>query len=255
MVVPVRRGARHPSAVPAEILAALEAGHESANHMEQIAMDMGNLLVSQFPGVAHRAPELRGLGLVARMRAGGRVLQEELGFGISQAGIAWQSDTARGWAAMAVGHAPGLSLAERLELIRPYAADKHFAVREWAWLSLRPHIAADVRLGIELLTEWTTESSERLRRYATEVTRPRGVWSAHLPALKAEPALGLPLLTPLRADPARYVQDSVANWLNDAAKSAPLWVSELCQQWLQNGPTASTSRICRRATRNIRNDS
>jgi len=34
------------------VLAALEAGEESANHMEEIAMDMGNLLVSQFPRLA-----------------------------------------------------------------------------------------------------------------------------------------------------------------------------------------------------------
>ncbi len=44
-----RIGARHPAAVPPEVTVALEAGHESVNHMEQIAMDMGNLLACSFP--------------------------------------------------------------------------------------------------------------------------------------------------------------------------------------------------------------
>ena len=45
-----RTGARHPTGVPREVIVALETGQESVNHMEQIAMDMGNLLAWQFPG-------------------------------------------------------------------------------------------------------------------------------------------------------------------------------------------------------------
>jgi hypothetical protein len=62
--------------VPAATVAALEEGEPSANHMEQMAMGMGNLLVSQFPEVADRADELRDIGLVKQMRVGGRVLLE-----------------------------------------------------------------------------------------------------------------------------------------------------------------------------------
>jgi 3-methyladenine DNA glycosylase AlkC len=249
-----RRGARRPALVPSDVLAALESGQESANHMEQIAMDMGNLLASQFPPLIRRANELRDIGLVARMRTGGRILYEELGLSAARTGVAWTSDTARGWAAMAIGYASGLPFEKRLELLRPFADDAHFAVREWAWLSLRPHVAADTHAAIALLISWTAEDSERLRRFASEATRPRGVWSAHLPILKSNPERGLPLLEPLRADPSRYVQDSVSNWLNDASKSQPEWVESLCETWERYSPTAATARIRRRACRSLPSD-
>jgi 3-methyladenine DNA glycosylase AlkC len=222
--------------------------------MEQIAMDMGSLLISQFPALARRADELREPGLVTRMRAGGRVLYEELGVDAATAGAEWASDTVRGWAAMAIGQAPALGLDERLQMMRTFADDHHFAVREWAWLSIRPHVANDARGAIAALTPWASEDSERLRRFATEATRPRGVWSVHLPVLKAEPHLGLPLLEPVRADPSRYVQDSVGNWLNDASKSRPEWVRSVCVRWLSQADTPSTRRICRRGSRSLEGD-
>lgn len=39
----------HPGRVPADVLRGLEDGGVSVNHMEQIAMDLGTLLASQFP--------------------------------------------------------------------------------------------------------------------------------------------------------------------------------------------------------------
>jgi 3-methyladenine DNA glycosylase AlkC len=218
--------------------------------MEQIALDMGRLLAWQFPALQHRADEVRNAGLVARMRAGGRILFEEVGLGAVTAVGSWQSDTLRGWAAMAVGYAPALTFDERLERLLPFADDHHFAVREWAWLSLRPHVAADVRDAIARLEPLSSHSSSRVRRFITEATRPRGVWSTHLPELKIHPALGLPLLEPLRGDESRYVQDSVANWLNDAAKTRGDWVRSLCAAW-QADDSGATARICRRALRSL----
>lgn len=251
MSTALRRGARHPDLVPGEVLELLAAGDPSVNHMEQIAMDMGALLESQFPELAGRADELRRGGLVVKMRLGGRILWEEMGGDAYTDGHAWRSDTVRGWGAMAIGAANGLSLAERLTALRPFADDLHFAVREWAWLSLRPHVIGDAAGAIELLRAWVLDPSARVRRFASEVTRPRGVWSAHIPELKTDPALGRVLLEPLRSDPCRYVQDSVANWLNDASKSRPGWVRDLCDRWESTSPSSETRRICRRARRSI----
>jgi 3-methyladenine DNA glycosylase AlkC len=218
--------------------------------MEQIALDMGALLANEFPQARDRAEELRNHGLVLKMRTAGQILLEEIGLDGALEVVGRSSDSVRGWGAMAVGATPGLALVRRLELIRPFADDPHFAVREWAWLSLRVHVTADLSSAIGHLYDWTQEDSPWLRRFPVEVTRPRGVWSSHIARLKAQPELGEPLLEPLRADDARYVQDSVANWINDASRTAPTWALALCQRWLDS-PAPATERICRRALRTL----
>jgi 3-methyladenine DNA glycosylase AlkC len=145
-----------------------------------------------------------------------------------------------------------LTLGERLVLIRPLADDEHFGVREWAWLALRPRLTGELEATLFQLHEWVHAESENLRRFAIEVTRPRGVWCAHWPALQEKPQRALPLLEALRNDPSRYVQNSVANWLNDASRTQPRWVEQLCAHWLRESPTRNTGYICRRAQRNLR---
>jgi 3-methyladenine DNA glycosylase AlkC len=77
------------------------------------------------------------------------------------------------------------------------------------------------------------------------------VWCAHIDALKRDPSRALPLLQPLRADEHKYVQDSVSNWLNDAAKTRADWVLQLTEGWLAGAPTRATQRIVTRARRSI----
>ena len=72
---------------------------------------------------------------------------------------------------------------------------------------------------------------------------------AQIDALKAEPWRAVYLLEPLKADTSRYVQNSVANWLNDAAKSHPVFVRDLLTRWQTESPTAATGYIVRRGMR------
>lgn len=251
-----RKGANRAADIPADVLDALSRGAlQSATLAEGLALDQARLLRTVFPrlspqALAHTDAACQ-LGILKRMAGIGAVLFDELGpAGITQC-QAHASDTVRGWACFMVGAQPELDLPARLAAIRPLADDAHFGVREWAWMAMRPHLAHDLDAAIAQLAAWTASPSERQRRYASEALRPRGVWCAHIAALKQQPERALPLLSPLRADPSAYVQDSVANWLNDAAKDHPDWVRGLCAQWLQGQPANATRRICQRALRNL----
>lgn len=160
------------------------------------------------------------------------------------------SDVARCWAAQWIAFS-ALPLPDKLASAWRFAADPHFGVRELAWMTVRDEIAGDVDHAVQLLQAWATHPDPNIRRFASEATRPRGVWCAQIELLKREPWRGLPLLEPLRADASRYVQNSVANWLNDAAKTQPEWVVEVCGRWGRGRVPESTRYIVRRAQRRI----
>lgn len=243
--------AKRPSEVPSQVVRELNRGErETANLAEGLAVDFAILAkhIGLAPRAVNRLARADADGVTKRMRLAGELVAEE---GLGAKCAVHASDTVRGWACFAIGR-ESASLEEAIDAIRLLADDRHFGVREWAWLSVRPHIAADVERAIELLVPWAQEGSENSRRFASEATRPRGVWCAHIALLKNEPALGLPVLEPLQGDASRYVQDSVANWLNDASKTQREWVASLTEAWLDARPDdPHTARICRRARRSL----
>lgn len=237
-------------------LGQLNAGAiEAATLTECLAVDFAALMRAALPDLGEdkiAAMEQAGRdGISRRMALAARLVHARRGMAAVEELRRHASDTVRGWACFTIGTAEDMPLAARLAAIKPFADDHHFGVREWSWMAVRPHIAADLDDAIALLAAWTDEPSERLRRFASEATRPRGVWCAHLGALRQSPEKALPILEPLRADPARYVQDSVGNWLNDAGKDRPDWVRSLCARWSADSATPATARICKRALRSI----
>ena len=105
-----------------------------------------------------------------------------------------KSDLIRCWATYTIGKNPKLNIKEMLEQIQSFSADKHFGVREICWLAVRSSIAKNLTESLNILRNWTTNKDENIRRFASEATRPRGVWGEHIEELKQNPSLGLPIL-------------------------------------------------------------
>ncbi|BAN34817.1 conserved protein of unknown function [Sulfuricella denitrificans skB26] len=262
--MPKRKGYIRLRDIPPDLIDLLNHGEaETATLTEQTAMDFAVLLGTlngwsgNAEGLAQEAArqDFPGHGLVKRMELAGRMVGRHGGFDDREALqqlIAHPVDTVRGFACFAIALHPGLGFVDKFMEMRRLAADRHFGVREWAWLSLRPVVVTAPFEAIDLLQGWVSEPDANLRRFAVEITRPRGVWAKHIVPLRAEPWHGLPLLEPCCCDESRYVQDSVANWLNDAARSQPDWVSAVCRDWLRNfTDNSACCYIVKRAQRNL----
>ena len=189
--------------------------------MEALSIDFSILLSSQFPKMS---PIAWDKSITRKMAQAAQALFEAGQWEAVERMATAPSDTLRGIAALASMNPAEEGLDLRLQRIRPFADDGHFAVREWAWMAIRPYLAADLKQAVGLLRPWTQEPSPYLRRLAIEATRPRGVWCKHIEELKQDPQRAIALLEPLRADPNRYVQDSVSNWMNDVLESSLCYI-------------------------------
>ncbi|MEW4486509.1 hypothetical protein AB1L42_00425 [Thalassoglobus sp. JC818] len=94
--------------------------------------------------------------------------------------------------------------------------------------AIRSFINEHTEVTMTELAKWAKDRNYHVRRLASEGTRPRLPWSGRLviPHTSA-----IPILDTLHADPTRYVTRSVANHLNDIAKSEPSVVIETLTRW------------------------
>jgi len=224
---------------------------ETSNLAEFLALDFSLLMHTLIGGAAIIPTEKQGV--VERMQFFGQQLLEFGGIDYLLSLSHHASDTVRGLAVFGLAHHHEEAAPETLlDMVRPFAADHHWAVREWGWMAVRPHLVRDLTLSIDLFVPWTGEADVNIRRFAVEALRPRGVWCKSITALRENPDLGLPLLEPMRQEPEKYAQDSVANWLNDAAKDKPDWVRSVCRRWQEEaGDSVATKRLIKRALRSI----
>ena len=118
-------------------------------------------------------------------------------------------------------------------------------------MAVRDEVAGDIDTAVPLLKPWVADADPNIRRFASELTRPRGVWCAQIESLKREPWRAAGLIEPLKSDSSLYVRNSVANWLNDASKTQPQWVEKTCLRWERESRTPETAYIVRRARRSM----
>lgn len=263
-----RKGSSKAADIPEEVLELLHQGAiESVNLTEWLAVDHVILLRHVLPEVGlHHLVQPLGLEInQLKQRSTMKIIpliaeairvdllnrsQQEFTAAMNFL-AAHLSDSVRCWATYLIGLNEELSLEEKLIQMKPFAADKHFGVREIGWMAVRESIIRELPAAISLYQSWVTDPDANVRRFAIESTRPRGVWCKHIEQLKLEPELALPLLEGVNSDPAKYVQDSAGNWLNDASKSNPGWVLQVCDDWLRTSDTTETARIVTKAKRTL----
>ena len=256
-----RKGARTQKDIPTPILEQLNKGIiESVNLTEWLAVNhlslIEQVLPSEYqPDCIRSIDELKSKSVMSMIKAIGKSLCKQLEqkednqlLGILGTHI---SDSVRCWAAYIIGSNIQLSVEEKLQLIHPFAADLHFGVREISWMAVREDINKNLERIIPILEIWSKDEDANIRRFSSESIRPNGVWSRKIEKLKDNPEIALCILENLKSDSSKYVQDSVGNWLNDAGKTKPEFVIELCKRWEKENQTTATTYIIKRALRTL----
>ncbi|WP_452219628.1 DNA alkylation repair protein [Lacinutrix salivirga] len=261
-----RKGARKVQDIPKNVLDLLNEGKiQTVNLTEWLAVNQTELIKNNFQKIGLKdcidditkaIEQQKKPSTMASIKLIGQHLYEycrQSKILASSIGLLsnHESDTIRCYATYLIALNSDLTISEKLDQSRKLIADKHFGVREIVWIALRPEIQKNLIESIKILSEWTKDTDENIRRFTTESTRPRGVWCKHIEEIKENPEQVLPILEQLKSDKSKYVQDSVGNWLNDASKSQPKFVIGLCKKWKSESPTAETEKIVKRALRTI----
>lgn len=103
-----------------------------------------------------------------------------------------------------------------------------------AEFAIREFLNKDFEKTFTVMLQWAEHENEHVRRLASEGSRPRLPWASQLPMVIKNPSLAWPVLELLKNDPAKYVQKSVANHINDISKDHPDWLLKKLNKWKQN---------------------
>ena len=137
---------------------------------------------------------------------------------------------------------PGvLAVRHGLEAHRDRALDLlHAATQRFSMeFYIRPFLNRWPDETLARLRVWARDDNYHVRRLVSEGTRPRLPWARKV---EVAPARVLPLLDLLQADPTRFVTRSVANHLNDVAKSDADAVLDRLAHWEAEGTQGAGER-------------
>jgi 3-methyladenine DNA glycosylase AlkC len=135
------------------------------------------------------------------------------------------------------------------DFIRSLEALRFFTKFGSAEFAVRPFLVRDLEKTLQVMLHWTGDADEKVRRLASEGSRPRLPWGLRLQALVADPAPLIPILEAMKNDPAIFVRKSVANSLNDIAKDHPDWVVHRLTSW--DRTHSGTAWIAKHAARTL----
>ena len=123
---------------------------------------------------------------------------------------------------LAVRHGLEAHTARALDLLKE--ATKRFSME----LSIRAFLNERKDETLERMRDWCQDDNYHVRRLCSEGTRPKLPWAKAVDLAQDQT---LPILNTLHADPTRFVTRSVANHLNDIAKTDPAIVVDTLTSW------------------------
>ena len=104
---------------------------------------------------------------------------------------------------------------------------------------IRFFIIDDEAHAMSHVRAWAEDDDWRVRRLASEGTRPRLPWAQQLKSFMADPSPVIDVLDGMHDDPELIVRRSVANNLNDIAKDHPDRAAKVAGRWHSNGTPGS----------------
>lgn len=103
---------------------------------------------------------------------------------------------------------PELALPALARLTRHFTAE----------FAIRPFLEHHLEISLAHVEHWVKHADARVRRLASEGTRPLLPWGKHVATLKRDPGRCLGLIAPLAGDESETVRRSAANHLNDVSR-------------------------------------
>ena len=116
--------------------------------------------------------------------------------------------------------------------------------------AIRPLLKAHPKEVMDALIGWTLDENVHVRRLASEGVRIRLPWSQKLMVAVDEFERYQTILTNLKDDPAKFVQKSVGNNLNDLFKESPEKAKHIITQWHKTPPSKAREWIVKHGMRN-----
>lgn len=149
--------------------------------------------------------------------------------------------------------APHLQCVAELGLEVPEAA---LDAMEWLTchfsgeFAIRAFLARHPGLTHERMRRWCSHPDPRVRRLASEGSRPLLPWAARVPLLLEDLRLGVGLIDALAGDPDEVVRRSAANHLNDISRLDAALALEVARRWHERA-LPDCERTLRQAMRTL----
>lgn len=131
------------------------------------------------------------------------------------------------------------------------AFSKELTKRFTSEFCMRPLIRKDPEKALAILTEWSTDRHERVRRLSSECLRIRLPWAKKLYTALEYFDRYAKILTNLKDDGDKYIQKSVANNLNDLYKEAPEKFYALIEEWQRGEVGKECAWVIKHGSRNV----